>query len=177
MTYQKESFDALVERMSEYLTQKKYVQARETLVDLEPVDIAFIMESLPEDTIPVVFRLLPKELAAEVFVELDTDSQEKLIKGFSKSELKEVVDELYLDDVVDIIEEMPANVVKRIIASADADTRRGGGLPGPRRRRAVRAARGGDGDRRRGLPRQRRSLGSAQVLFRSGRDQRGRGRL
>ena len=124
MTYQKESFDALVERMSEYLTQKKYVQARETLVDLEPVDIAFIMESLPEDTIPVVFRLLPKELAAEVFVELDTDSQEKLIKGFSKSELKEVVDELYLDDVVDIIEEMPANVVKRIIASADADTRR-----------------------------------------------------
>ena len=124
MTYQKESFDALVERMSEYLSQKKYVQARETLVDLEPVDIAFIMESLPEDTIPVVFRLLPKELAAEVFVELDTDSQEKLIKGFSKSELKEVVDELYLDDVVDIIEEMPANVVKRIIASADADTRR-----------------------------------------------------
>ena len=124
MTYQKESFDALVERMNEYLTQKKYVQARETLVDLEPVDIAFIMESLPEDTIPVVFRLLPKELAAEVFVELDTDSQEKLIKGFSKSELKEVVDELYLDDVVDIIEEMPANVVKRIIASADADTRR-----------------------------------------------------
>ncbi len=124
MSYEKESFEALIERMRQYLSEKKYVQARETLVDLEPVDIAYIMETLPEDTIPVVFRLLPKELAAEVFVELDSDSQENLIKGFSKSELKEVVDELYLDDVVDIIEEMPANVVKRIIASADADTRR-----------------------------------------------------
>ena len=124
MTYQKESFEGLVERMEQYLQEKKYVLARETIIELEPVDIAFIMETLPEDTIPIVFRLLPKELAAEVFVELDSDSQESLIRGFSKSELKEVVDELYLDDVVDIIEEMPANVVKRILSSADAETRR-----------------------------------------------------
>lgn len=124
MTYQKESLDELVEQMESYLNEKKYVQARETIVDLEPVDIAFIMEALPEDTIPIVFRLLPKELAAEVFVELDTDSQESLIRGFSKAELKEVIDELYLDDAVDIIEEMPANVVKRILSIADADTRR-----------------------------------------------------
>lgn len=124
MVYERESFEALVERMKSYLGEKKYVQARDTILDLEPVDIAYIMETLPEETIPIVFRLLPKELAAEVFVELDTDSQENLIKGFSKSELKEVVDELYLDDVVDIIEEMPANVVRRILASADSDTRR-----------------------------------------------------
>ncbi|MCR4951042.1 MAG: magnesium transporter [Solobacterium sp.] len=124
MTYQKESFEDLIERMQSYLTDKKYVDARETIVDLEPVDIAYIMETLPEDTIPLVFRLLPKELAAEVFVELDSDSQEDLIKGFSKSELKEVIDELYLDDVVDIIEEMPATVVKRILSTADADTRK-----------------------------------------------------
>lgn len=124
MTYQKESFENLIERMETYLNEKKYVNARESIIDLEPIDIAFIMESLPEDTIPVVFRLLPKELAAEVFVELEADSQEDLIKGFSKSELKEVIDELYLDDAVDIIEEMPANVVKRILSTADPETRR-----------------------------------------------------
>ena len=124
MTYQKESMENLIERMDSYLNEKQYVQARETIIDLEPIDIAYIMEQLPEDTIPVVFRLLPKELAAEVFVELDTDSQENLIHGFSKAELKEVIDELYLDDAVDIIEEMPANVVKRILATADAETRR-----------------------------------------------------
>lgn len=124
MTYQKESFENLIERMETYLGNKKYVEARESIIDLEPVDIAYIMESLPEDTIPVVFRLLPKELAAEVFVELENDSQEDLIKGFSKTELKEVIDELYLDDAVDIIEEMPANVVKRILATADPETRR-----------------------------------------------------
>ena len=123
MTYQKESFENLIERMETYLSEKRYVDARETIIDVEPVDIAFIMESLPEDTIPIVFRLLPKELAAEVFVELEADSQEDLIKGFSKSELKEVLDELYLDDAVDIIEEMPANVVRRILATADPETR------------------------------------------------------
>ena len=124
MTYQKESFENLIERMETYLGEKKYVDARESIIDLEPIDIAYIMESLPEDTIPVVFRLLPKELAAEVFVELENDSQEDLIKGFSKAELKEVIDELYLDDAVDIIEEMPANVVRRILATADPETRR-----------------------------------------------------
>ena len=123
MTYQKESFENLIERMETYLSEKRYVEARETIIDVEPVDIAFIMESLPEDTIPIVFRLLPKELAAEVFVELEADSQEALIKGFSKSELKEVLDDLYLDDAVDIIEEMPANVVRRILATADPETR------------------------------------------------------
>ena len=124
MTYQKESFENLIERMETYLQDKKYADAREMLLEVEPIDIAFIMESLPEDTIPIVFRLLPKELAAEVFVELEADSQENLIRGFSGSELKEVMDELYLDDAVDIIEEMPANVVKRMLATADPETRK-----------------------------------------------------
>ena len=124
MTYQKESLEELIERMEAYLAEKKYVDARKTLLDIEPIDIAYIMETLPEDTIPIVFRLLPKELAAEVFVELDSDSQEDLIKGFSKQELKEVIDELYLDDTVDIIEEMPANVVKRILAASDPESRK-----------------------------------------------------
>ena len=124
MAYERDNLDKLVEETETYLNEKKYVQAREAIIDLEPFDIAYVMEALPEDTIPVMFRLLPKELAAEVFVELDTDSQESLIKGFSRAELKEVIDELYLDDAVDIIEEMPANVVKRILATADPAPRR-----------------------------------------------------
>ena len=71
-----------------------------------------------------MFRLLPKELAAEVFVELDSDEQEILIRSFSNTELKEVLDELYLDDTVDIVEEMPAIVVKRILQHSDPDTRK-----------------------------------------------------
>ena len=73
---------------------------------------------------PLVFRLLPKEQAAEVFVELDSDVQELLIQGFSNTELKEVLDELYLDDAVDIVEEMPANVVKRILKHSDPEMRK-----------------------------------------------------
>ena len=73
---------------------------------------------------PVLFRILSKELAAEAFVEMDADLQESLIRVFSDSELKAVVDELYVDDAVDIIEEMPANVVKRILSQTDRDMRK-----------------------------------------------------
>lgn len=91
---------------------------------MNPSDIASVFETLDEDRIPLLFRLLPKELAAETFVEMEPDNQELLIRGFSDSELKEVVDELYLDDAVDLVEEMPANVVRRILAQADPDTRK-----------------------------------------------------
>ena len=73
---------------------------------------------------PLLYRLLPKELAAEVFVELESDSQEMLINGFSNTELKEVLDELYLDDAVDIVEEMPASVVIRILDKATPEMRK-----------------------------------------------------
>jgi CBS domain-containing protein len=75
-------------------------------------------------TCPCIFRLLPKELAADTFVEMDSDLQEALIAAFSDRELREVIDEMFLDDTVDIIEEMPANVVKRILKNVDADTRK-----------------------------------------------------
>ena len=94
------------------------------LVTLNPADVAALFEELPADRLPLLFRLLPKELAAETFVEMEPDEQELLIRGFSDNELKEVIDELYLDDAVDIVEEMPANVVKRILRSADPDTRK-----------------------------------------------------
>ena len=113
----------LLEKIEEYLERKQYAQLRDLLLPLVAPDIASLCEDL-DDKVPLVFRLLPKELAAEVFVELDSDEQEILIRSFSNTELKEVLDELYLDDTVDIVEEMPANVVKRILKHSDPETRR-----------------------------------------------------
>ncbi len=104
--------------------QKKYPALRDILVTMNPADIAILFDDLEERTLPLLFRLLPKDLAAETFVEMEPDLQELLIRGFSDSELKEVVDELYVDDAVDLVEEMPANVVKRILRQADAETRK-----------------------------------------------------
>ncbi len=103
---------------------KKYTSLRDILVTMNPADLALLFGSLPDEVLPLLFRLLPKELAAESFVEMEPDSQELLIRGFSDNELKEVIDELYVDDAVDIVEEMPANVVKRILMQADPDMRK-----------------------------------------------------
>lgn len=103
---------------------KKYAALREILITMQPADVAALFDSIDEDKLPLLFRLLPKEQAAETFVEMDSDLQELLIRGFSDAELKEVVDELYVDDAVDIVEEMPANVVKRILKQADPDMRK-----------------------------------------------------
>jgi magnesium transporter len=105
------------------LIERKYKELRELLSDMEPVDIAALTSELPRDIIPLTFRLLPKELAADAFVEMDTDLQETLIQAFSDLELKEVLQQLFLDDTVDIIEEMPANVVKRILKNSDPSVR------------------------------------------------------
>ena len=91
---------------------------------MNPSDIAAVFEKLPEDSLPLLFRLLPKGLAAETFVEMQPDNQELLIRGFSDSELRDVLDELYVDDAVDIVEEMPANVVQRILSAAAPDMRK-----------------------------------------------------
>ncbi len=117
--------NATLETTIEALTeQKKYPALRDILVTMNPADIAILFDGLEEHTLPLLFRLLPKDMAAETFVEMDPDSQELLIRGFSDSELKEVVDELYVDDAVDLVEEMPANVVKRILRQADTETRK-----------------------------------------------------
>lgn len=103
---------------------KKYTTLRDILVTMNASDIAALFEDVPEAKLPLLFRLLPKELAAETFVEMEPEAQELLIQGFSDNELKEVVDELYVDDAVDIVEEMPANVVKRILKQADPEMRK-----------------------------------------------------
>ncbi len=99
--------------------EKKFIELRKHLTDAEPADIALLFEELPHEEAPIVFRVLPKELAAEVFVEMDSDLQERFIRTFTDLELKNILAELYLDDIVDIVEEMPANVVSRILANAE----------------------------------------------------------
>ena len=106
------------------LEEKKYQTLKDILVTMEPADIAAVFEELREEKIPLLFRLLPKETAAEAFAELEPERQELLIRGFSDTELREVVNELYVDDAVDLVEEMPANVVKRILAQADPQMRK-----------------------------------------------------
>ena len=113
----------LLEKIEELFGRKRYAELRDLLLPMEAADIASLCTELDEK-VPVAFRLLPKELAAEVFVELDSDDQELLIHSFSNTELKEVLDELYLDDAADIVEEMPAGVVKRILRHCDPEMRK-----------------------------------------------------
>ena len=116
--------EAFMEQVEELVQERRWPQLRDMLLPLEPADIAQILDELPEDRLPLLYRLLPKELAAEVFVEMEPDLQELLIKTFSDTELKEVLEELYVDDTVDLVEEMPASVVKRILKHADPETRK-----------------------------------------------------
>ena len=110
--------------LSTLLSDKKYTTIRDILVTMNPADIAAVFSGVPTEKLPLLFRLLPKELAAESFVEMESDQQEALIRGISDSELRQVLDELYVDDAVDIVEEMPANVVQRILAQSDPEMRK-----------------------------------------------------
>ena len=114
----------------EMLKNRQLKKLRETLDTLEPADIAEMMESLfddeeiTEEDIPRMFRILPKDLAADTFVEMNPDMQGTLIKAFTDKELREVMDDMFVDDMVDVIEEMPANVVNRMLRAVDAETRK-----------------------------------------------------
>ena len=118
-----ERFELVEKALLAMLEEKKYTALRELLTTLNPVDIASLFSQLQDQKIALLFRLLPKELAAETFVEMEPEEQEALIQGFSDNELKEVLDELYVDDAADLAEEMPANVVRRILAQADPQLR------------------------------------------------------
>lgn len=121
---QKEHLELAVDFIEDLLKEGKYAVVREQLVDMEAADVALLLSEFSEDRLPILFRLLPKELAAETFVEMDNDQQELLIRSFSDTELKEVLEEMYLDDTVDVIEEMPASVVHRILRHCDPESRR-----------------------------------------------------
>ena len=116
--------EEIVQEIEAAYSRRDLAKIKEILSTINPADIAEIFNSFPTNQRLLFFRLLAKEEAADTFVELDGDTQEELIHAFSDNELKDVLDELYLDDAVDIIEEMPATVVKRILKNTDTDTRK-----------------------------------------------------
>lgn len=112
------------ELLTELLHRKKWKQLKELLDEMNEQDIAELFMELDEHDLTLIYRLLNKELAAEVFVNMEPEYQEMLIRAFSDTELREVLDELYVDDAVDLIEEMPATLVKRILKHTDPDMRK-----------------------------------------------------
>ena len=120
----------LYENIIELLEKRNFKEIKEIFEDMNEADIADLFghfhdnEEVDKRDLPVLFRLLPKDAAADVFAYLEPDMQELLINAFTDKELEEVIDDLFIDDTVDMIEEMPANVVSRILRSADSDTRK-----------------------------------------------------
>ena len=113
-----------LEIIKELLENKSWKALKELLDEMNEQDIAEIFMELEERDLTLIYRLLNKELAAEVFVNMEPEYQEQLIRAFSDSELREVLDELYVDDAVDLIEEMPSSLVKRILKHTDPETRK-----------------------------------------------------
>ena len=118
------SIDTLKTMLANLDDAKNYQSLRDVMETLPAPDLAAVFEDLPAEKLPVLFRLCPKDLAADVFAELTPATQQQLIDGLTDTELKAVVDELFVDDATDLVEEMPANVVKRILAQAEPATRR-----------------------------------------------------
>ncbi|MBR1392742.1 MAG: magnesium transporter [Ruminococcus sp.] len=120
----------LYENIIELLEKRNFKEIKEIFEDMNEADIADLFghfhdnEEVDKRDLPVLFRLLPKDAAADVFAYMEPDMQELLINAFTDKELEEVIDDLFIDDTVDMIEEMPANVVSRILRSADSDTRK-----------------------------------------------------
>ena len=124
-TYENEEREELTEeRILQMLDERKFKELKEELENnMYPVDLAELMEDFTQKQLVMVFRLLAKEEAAETFAEMDSDMREMLIGGLTDSELEEVMEEMYLDDTVDVLEEMPANVVDRLLMATDEETR------------------------------------------------------
>ncbi len=106
------------------LEERNYAVLKPLLASMNPLDLAEVFNEAEKDSdLLILFRILPKDVAAETFVEMETKTKERLIRKLSDRELKAVLDELFLDDTVDVIEEMPASVVKRVLAQSDKETR------------------------------------------------------
>ena len=116
--------ESIIEKINELVKSRKIAQLRELLESVNSADFPSLFEEIDDEDMVVIFRLLTKDKASDVFVELDPDQQEKLINNFTDKELKVVVDDLFMDDTVDLIEEMPSNVVKRILKNIKPSDRR-----------------------------------------------------
>ena len=113
-----------LEYVMELLEQRKYAELRDMLKDQNPIDVAQLLGEVPDEKLLLLYRMLPKEDAAEVFSEMEHDEQETLIRAFNDREIREVIEEMYVDDAVDMLEEMPAVVVNKILRHADVETRK-----------------------------------------------------
>ena len=109
--------------LHQLVEEKKFRKLRGIFEEMNEVDIAEFIQELEQEKVVLVFRLLPKELGAEVFACLDVDMQEFIINSMSDYELQKIVEELFIDDAVDMLEELPATVVRRVLANAKPDTR------------------------------------------------------
>ena len=107
------------EELSELLEKKDFKSIRASLEEMNPVDIASLLEDLPDNELAVTFRLIEKSVAAETFSYMDADQQQLLLTIFNNKEIKEFLDDMFTDDTVDLLEDMPANVVSRILANLD----------------------------------------------------------
>ena len=112
------------EEILEMLENRQFKELREVLENTHPVDIAELLDEIDDRQMILVFRMLYKDEAAEVFTEMNNDTREVLLNALTDSEIKEVVDEMYLDDFADLLEEMPANVVDHLLMNTDEDTRK-----------------------------------------------------
>ena len=115
--------EIMKERTIQLLTEHKFAELRALLAELNSADLAVTLSEIPENLLPAVFRLLPKDLAADTFIEMDSDMQETLLRVFTDPELEWVMAELFIDDTVDIIEEMPATIVRRLLKSVPKEKR------------------------------------------------------
>lgn len=113
-----------LEYVMELLEQRKYAELRDMLKGQNPIDVAQLLGEVPDEKLLLLYRMLPKEDAAEVFSEMEHDEQETLIRAFNDREIREVIEEMYVDDAVDMLEEMPAVVVNKILRHADVETRK-----------------------------------------------------
>lgn len=113
-----------MEKLFELADGKKYRQLKEILLELNAVDIASFIEELDSERTVVVFRMLPKEVATDVFAELPVEKETHIINSITDQELGDIMDDLYVDDAVDMLEELPATVVKRVLQNTKSDTRK-----------------------------------------------------
>ncbi|MCI7741862.1 MAG: magnesium transporter [Clostridiales bacterium] len=111
------------DELTELLNKRDMKQLKQRMEELNEFDVAEFLAEIDDNQMPMVFRLLSKETAAEVFANFDTPEQEKIINSITDSELSGIIEELYVDDAVDMMEELPANVVKRVMRAARPETR------------------------------------------------------
>lgn len=112
-----------MEKVLELIRENKLMQARSELIDMNVVDIAQLLDETDQEKMLIIFRILPKDISADVFSYLSSEQQRYIIESITDKEIKTIIDELFFDDTIDFLEELPANVVKKVLKNTDENTR------------------------------------------------------